>query len=981
MRIAFALALFAALGSTSAPAQLALQIDARGTLAEVRVGDAIYLSDVAVTLVKPGWTGNLADQRAVDPATVRVHKAGRTTTYTMPLRGENLTAQLIERVTRDGDLVDVQYEVIPDQDVELETVLLQGSLATASHAGKTSYLVGGPTTSRGILPAELNDKNHILWSGDPEWLGFGLPGVGGLRVVPRDMGLQLQDDRKWNTPAFGLLATAGGGEHLARKPIRFALSLRAEAAGRLDDEVKQGALAGVSLVDDRPLALKNARIDRDRLEAFASITVDAEIEARYDNPFDPDQIAVDGEVATPAGKIVNVPGYFQTPFQLEAGRGGESLKVAGASGFRVRYTPTVAGPHQITIKVKDRSGEVRAKPLAFIVDASKTPGFVRVAAKSPRYFAFDDGASYFAIGENVCWGGGKAPMADYAAWFAGLGKAGGNWARLWLAFNEKGLEWMPAPTPKGGTGSYQGLGRYALDNAWRLDEVVHLAERNGVRLMFCIGTYGEFKDGGFFNEGSWVSNPYNAKNGGPCASPDDFWTNAEARKLYKQRLRYIIARWGCSPQVFAWEFWNEVQPTPAVEAWTAEMAAYLKQHDPNRHLVSTSYGSPAIWKDRNIDLSMTHMYGTAGATADFTAQIQRETHANLAFGKPYLLAEFGIDWQAGDEKWDPKGNGLNMHNGAWAALASGSAGTAMLWWWDGYVHPKNVYHVLTPVQAFAATIDWANTPFRPIERIEIVGDPSRTETFRDVTLAGSQSWGKTASNRYTALHDGTVKEGPVAVTLGSPKRGNANEVFSEVVWTLDMPQAGKVLVHLGEVCSGGRLRVALDGHEVLDRPLATGEPGKGPWKKSRLLEPWKVWVSDYDEAIPIDVPAGRHELTLANADGDWLQIRKLTLPSYRSSRHPEVDALGLAAVGRMILWVHNRQSTWRADFDGKSPEPQEKLTLHVPTTSQADWRVEWWDTFQGVVVQTDQVQPASGILRLTPPRFDRDLAARLTQKP
>ena len=61
-------------------------------------------------------------------------------------------------------------------------------------------------------------------------------------------------------------------------------------------------------------------------------------------------------------------------------------------------------------------------------------------------------------------------MADYAAWFAGLGKAGGNWARLWLAFNEKGLEWMPAPTPKGGTGSYQGLGRYALDNAWRLDD-------------------------------------------------------------------------------------------------------------------------------------------------------------------------------------------------------------------------------------------------------------------------------------------------------------------------------------------------------------------------------------------------------------------------------------------------------------------------------------------------------------------------------
>ena len=98
-----------------------------------------------------------------------------------------------------------------------------------------------------------------------------------------------------------------------------------------------------------------------------------------------------------------------------------------------------------------------------------------------------------------------------------------------------------------------------------------------LRKELSIGTYGELKDGGFFNEGSWVSNPYNARNGGPCASPDDFWTDERARTLYKQRLRYILARWGHSPQVFAWEFWNEVQPTPAVEAWTSEMAAFLKE--------------------------------------------------------------------------------------------------------------------------------------------------------------------------------------------------------------------------------------------------------------------------------------------------------------------------------------------------------------------------------------------------------------------
>lgn len=63
MRTAFALILISVLGSSSAPAQISVRVDPRGTLAEVRVGEAVYLRDMAVSLVKPGWSGNLADQR------------------------------------------------------------------------------------------------------------------------------------------------------------------------------------------------------------------------------------------------------------------------------------------------------------------------------------------------------------------------------------------------------------------------------------------------------------------------------------------------------------------------------------------------------------------------------------------------------------------------------------------------------------------------------------------------------------------------------------------------------------------------------------------------------------------------------------------------------------------------------------------------------------------------------------------------------
>ena len=186
---------------------------------------------------------------------------------------------------------------------------------------------------------------------------------------------------------------------------------------------------------------------------------------------------------------------------------------------------------------------------------------MRVARPGSHYFAFDSGRPFIAIGENVCWSSGRTPLADYSAWLKAWQHAGGNWARLWLAYNEKGLEWMPTPTPKPGTGTYLGLGRYSPGNAWRLDEVMRLARENGVYLMFCLGTYGEFTEGGFFNEGCWVSNPYNARNGGPCASPGRLLDEPRGQEALPAAAGATSSPAGAVTPLFAWEFWNEVPAT------------------------------------------------------------------------------------------------------------------------------------------------------------------------------------------------------------------------------------------------------------------------------------------------------------------------------------------------------------------------------------------------------------------------------------
>ena len=156
-----------------------------------------------------------------------------------------------------------------------------------------------------------------------------------------------------------------------------------------------------------------------------------------------------------------------------------------------------------------------------------------------------------------------------------------------------------------------------------------------------------------------------------------------------------------------------------------------------------------------------------------------------------------------------------------------------------------------------------------------------------------------------------------------------------------------------------------------------GEPGKGPWKTTKYLPEYQIWVSDYDEDIPVDVPAGRHDVTIANVEGDWLQITAITLPGYRSSRYPHVNTLGLQSDGLVLLWVQNRESTWRTEHDGKQPRELQGVRLAVPVAKARVWRVEWWDTFRGEVTRRDVVHATGGDMSLALPDFSRDVAARV----
>ena len=74
------------------------------------------------------------------------------------------------------------------------------------------------------------------------------------------------------------------------------------------------------------------------------------------------------------------------------------------------------------------------------------------------------------------------------------------------------------------------------------------------------------------------------------------------------------------------------------------------------------------------------------------------------------------------------------------------------------------------------------------------------------------------------------------MTIGSPGRGNPRELHTHLTWHFDLPEPGRIIARLGQVCSGARLRITVDDQIRLDRALAARGPGQGPWKSAHHLD-------------------------------------------------------------------------------------------------------------------------------------------------
>jgi hypothetical protein len=680
------------------------------------------------------------------------------------------------------------------------------------------------------------------------------------------------------------------------------------------------------------------------------------ISPAYTNPFEPCEVDVTVTFHQPDGTDVNIPGFYYRLYN-PSGSNPETYpnSGAGAVSWKARFAPSQLGSHSCDIIVKDVDGTATVTTAkTFTCTESGKKGFIRIDPNQHDFLKYSNGDTYLAIGQNIGWNSGGIYIWD--DYLKKLHNAGANWVRLWSCTygDSRGtnsdmavaLEWLPGLY---GTTYFQGCGKPSLQTSLRMDRYVEIAEQNDVAIQFALQHHGQFSTD---TNPDWANNPYNSANpGGFLSDPCKYFTDPCAIKLTKNKYRYIVARWGYSPAIYAWELFNEVQWTNGwkyqqanVVAWHNTMASYIRSIDAFKHPVTTSShgsGFENLWNLPDINLVEHHYYGND------TIRTFEQTALSLAdFNKPVLMAEFGLGGSPeGSTQPEPYATqlkeGMEMHNGIWAAFFAKSS--AHLWWWDNYIDPCNLYGVYTPLSIYDANENIADCNLARAQRAA-----SGSEAyFANPVIT---DWGAASPQKVFYLQGNYF---PGMGNLSRWLHGNWQTALkSDPNFNLNMPTAGSLKIHVQEVAASGtnRIQVLVNGISVYNQIQTNG-------------------ATNYIISVPLS--AGQQSVKIVNAGNDWFNI---TGYEFAPNNASPLGSMGLVGKQRGYFWIYDTNSQYGMINNGTfHNEP-----VIAKGLSDGLYDVDVYATRgAGGVINSGTANSVSGQLTYTLPDFSKDIAVKV----
>lgn len=510
------------------------------------------------------------------------------------------------------------------------------------------------------------------------------------------------------------------------------------------------------------------------------------------------------------------------------------------------------------------------------------------------------------------------------------------------------------------------LGDIDLNAAQKWDAIVSGAEKNGIYFQMVLQHHGQYSSkAGFKNSSNvnsnWDENPYNSKNGGFLNSPEEFFSNAQARALTKRKLYYMISRWGYSPNILAWELFNEVQFTDAAKGkmddqialWHREMALFLRQFDGYRHLITTSsatalpLNSP-IWE--TVDYIQTHTYPSDVLTAlggTETADTNGKK-SDKKTAKADFIGEYGPANLTDNE-------GTALHQGLWASMMRNGTGAAQYWDWEP-IETHDLYPHFKSASAFLTASGLPNHGSLVNTTLQV--DCPQMTALR---FGPGGGYGKATQDEFVVGKEGApqgIDQYPTFL------QGLAHRDMMPHPLTLHVryAQAGTFAVIVEKIAkTGAHLKISVDGKPV-ERDFAAGAVDYTPKAEAATTT--------------VDVPQGAHDITIENTGKDWAVIHQFALSNYTTA---------LAASARVgkdfaVAWVYHRGNIYepRSRESGLESVTGKILLLGL---QPGKYRYTWWDTSAGRSIEANDLSIDKGKegAEITTPAIKFDVALYITK--
>lgn len=532
------------------------------------------------------------------------------------------------------------------------------------------------------------------------------------------------------------------------------------------------------------------------------------------NPYDPDQLKIKCTFVSSTNETYVRYGFHYDPYTVLTNSSGKLYWQMQSFNwttkfsqypFRIRFAPPETGTYKCKIEVyvnnvlQSNYIEFQFNAVTNTANPIAEKGHLKMSTDNSMKLKYENDDPFFGIGQNIP----SALFDNYAPNFPypypnsmsspkthnehrdyiqNLADNNGNFIRLRLDIWSVPIETkfkidsisfiympsLPILTLEECVTNYYHNQKFMGE----MDKTLALCEEEGVKLMFNLIGDGEFSGPNADGIDSWKDNPYSAYMGEDLSAQGftlgvskffDSENNFEARKVFKKRLFYIMARWGYSPSIALWQMINETETTGGTGSygseldytklfdhssefradlvdWICEMGSYLKGEDPTstdimypKHLFTTG---TIRWDNDSLsinhflecmDVKSANQYVAFSSGGKFANDNDgRHNYGVKKFNEstPWIYGELGMPPQSFMHIIDSK-NDRQFHNTAWTTAMSGNIANGMYWWDSDEKYGVNHRANFKSMGYFFSQVDLTKILKPKRKRIEI-GQPLST---------------------------------------------------------------------------------------------------------------------------------------------------------------------------------------------------------------------------------------------------------------